>query len=97
MVWAWHRGRIPKLARTLDLMLCTFPFEKPLFEAAGLRTEFVGHPLVEDILAKRNPNVREKNLIGLFPRQPPQEIERHFPSSSRWWVRPTPCTRSGAS
>ena len=27
MVWAWHRGRIPKLARVLDLMLCTFPFE----------------------------------------------------------------------
>ena len=79
MVWAWHRGRIPKLARTLDLMLCTFPFEKPLFEAAGLCTEFVGHPLVEDILAKRNPNVREKNLIGLFPGSRRREIERHFP------------------
>ena len=79
MVWAWHRGRIPKLARTLDLMLCTFPFEKPLFEGAGLRTEFVGHPLVEDILARRNPNVRERNLIGLFPGSRRREIERHFP------------------
>ena len=34
MVWAWKKGRIPKLAAVLDLMMCTFPFEKPLFEKA---------------------------------------------------------------
>ena len=79
MVWAWHKGRIPKLARMLDLMLCTFPFEKPLFEAAGLRTEFVGHPLADDILATRREGVREQGLIGLFPGSRVREIERHFP------------------
>lgn len=79
MVWAWHRSRVPKLARILDLMLCTFPFEKPIFEDAGLRTEFVGHPLVDDILAHRRLGVREKNLIGLFPGSRRREIERHFP------------------
>lgn len=79
MVWAWHKSRIPQLARTLDLMMCTFPFEKPLFEAAGLRTEFVGHPLVDDILACRQSNIREKGLIGLFPGSRTREIDRHFP------------------
>lgn len=79
MVWAWHKGRIPKLAAMLDLMLCTFPFEKPLFEAAGLRTEFVGHPLADDILASRREGVREPGLIGLFPGSRVREIERHFP------------------
>ena len=79
MVWAWHKGRVPKLASMLDLMLCTFPFEKPIFEAAGLRTEFVGHPLADDILATRQQGVREKNLIGLFPGSRVREIERHFP------------------
>lgn len=79
MVWAWHKGRIPKLARILDLMLCTFPFEKPLFENAGLRTEFVGHPLADDILATRREGVREPQLIGLFPGSRVREIERHFP------------------
>ncbi len=79
MVWAWHKSRIPKLARTLDLMMCTFPFEKPLFEAAGLRTEFVGHPLVDSINANRRTDVREKGLIGLFPGSRSREIERHFP------------------
>lgn len=79
MVWAWHKSRVPKLARMLDLMLCTFPFEKPIFEDAGLRTEFVGHPLVDDIMATRRCDVREKNLIGLFPGSRRREIERHFP------------------
>lgn len=79
MVWAWHKGRVPKLAAMLDLMLCTFPFEKPIFERAGLRTEFVGHPLADDILATRREGVREPNLIGLFPGSRVREIERHFP------------------
>ncbi len=79
MVWAWHRSRLPRLARVLDLMMCTFPFEKPLFEGAGLRTEFVGHPLVDDILACRRTDVRERGLIGLFPGSRSREIERHFP------------------
>lgn len=78
-VWAWHRGRIPKMARMLDLMMCIFPFEKPLFEEAGLRTEFVGHPLVDDILAMRRTDARESDLIGLFPGSRSREIERHFP------------------
>ncbi len=79
MVWAWHKSRVPKLARILDLMMCTFPFEKPIFEKAGLHTEFVGHPLVDDILATRRTDVREKGLIGLFPGSRVREIERHFP------------------
>ena len=43
-VWAWHRGRIPKMVRMLDLMMCIFPFEAPLFQEAELKTEFVGRP-----------------------------------------------------
>ena len=33
-VWAWNRGRIPKMARLLDLMICFFPFEQPMYEAS---------------------------------------------------------------
>ena len=32
-VWAWNRGRIPQMARWLDLMLCIFPFEAELYAA----------------------------------------------------------------
>lgn len=79
-VWAWHKGRIPKMVRIIDLMLCIFPFEKVLFETAGLPTEFVGHPLVDDINARRNENIRESHLIGLFPGSRSREIERNFPT-----------------
>ena len=46
-VWAWNRGRIRKMARWLDLMLCIFPFEAELYNQSGLRTIFVGHPMIE--------------------------------------------------
>ena len=52
-VWAWHRGRIPKMAKFLDLMLCLFPFELPLYADAGLRAVCVGHPLLDSLEAKR--------------------------------------------
>src|SRR3954469_4849318 len=66
-VWAWHRGRIPKMARDLDLMLCLFPFEEPLYAASGLKTVCVGHPLLDSLAAKRGAFERTSNLVGLFP------------------------------
>ena len=63
-VWAWNRGRIPKMARYLDLMLCIFPFEKPLYEASGLRTEFVGHPMLDSLAARRTGVARDAALVG---------------------------------
>jgi len=77
-VWAWNRGRIPKMAQLLDLMLCIFPFEKELYEQSGLATEFVGHPMIER-LAREPKFPREENLLGLFPGSREREIKRIFP------------------
>lgn len=79
-VWAWNRGRIPKMARWLDLMLCIFPFEKDLYEASGLRTEFVGHPIVEQMARDRVPAARDPLLLGLFPGSREREVNRIFPA-----------------
>lgn len=78
-VWAWNRGRIPKMARFLDLMLCVFPFEAPMYEASGLHTVFTGHPLLEALAGKGDPLPRENNLLGLFPGSRDREIRRIFP------------------
>ena len=79
-VWAWNKGRIPKMVRLLDEMLCLFPFEKPIFEDAGLKTTFVGHPLVDELEEKRIPGVaRDELLVGLFPGSREREIARLFP------------------
>lgn len=78
-VWAWNRGRIPKMARFLDLMICVFPFEAPMYQASGLQTVFVGHPLLEALAAKRGAIRREPNLLGLFPGSREREVKRNFP------------------
>src|SRR5712691_9629076 len=66
-VWAWNRGRIKKMARWLDLMLCIFPFEAELYNQSGLRTVFVGHPMIENLAARRTGEARAPNRVGLFP------------------------------
>jgi len=78
-VWAWNRGRIPKMARYLDLMLCIFPFEKPLYEKSGLRTVFVGHPMLDSLAAKRISEPRDPKLVGLFPGSRGKEVRKIFP------------------
>jgi len=78
-VWAWNRGRIPKMARMLDLMICIFPFEKPLYEQSGLRTVFVGHPMLDSLAEKRLATGREENLLGLLPGSREREVARIFP------------------
>jgi len=78
-VWAWNRGRIPKMARYLDLMLCIFPFEKPLYESSGLKTEFVGHPMVDSLAAKRLGIERERDLVALLPGSRAKEVRKIFP------------------
>ena len=78
-VWAWNRGRIVRMAEYLDLMMCIFPFEKPLYEASGLRTEFVGHPMIAELEAKRIAIKRDPKLIGLLPGSREREVRRIFP------------------
>jgi len=78
-VWAWNRGRIPQMARTLDLMLCIFPFEKELYEKSGLKTVFVGHPMLDSLAARKTGALREETLVGLFPGSRNKEVSRIFP------------------
>ena len=78
-VWAWKRGRIKKMARFVDLMLCIFPFEAELYNKSGLRTEFVGHPMVERLRARKIDIERDPNLIGLFPGSRCREVRKIFP------------------
>jgi lipid-A-disaccharide synthase len=78
-VWAWNRGRIPQMARWLDLMLCIFPFEAELYEQSGLRTIFVGHPMIEDLATKRTNASRDPRLVGLFPGSRTREVRQLLP------------------
>lgn len=48
-IWAWRRGRIKNIRRAANHVLCLFPFEKPLYDAAGIPATYVGHPLADII------------------------------------------------
>jgi lipid-A-disaccharide synthase len=52
-VWAWRPGRATKMAHHVDHVLALFPFEPPLMQAAGMRCDFVGHPVVAEPVATR--------------------------------------------
>jgi len=78
-VWAWNRGRIRQMARFLDLMLCIFPFEAELYNASGLRTIFVGHPMVQNLAELRTGEDRQQDWLGLFPGSRLREVRKILP------------------
>jgi lipid-A-disaccharide synthase len=43
-IWAWRAGRIRKIRRAADCVLCLLPFEPALYEEHGTHAVFVGHP-----------------------------------------------------
>jgi lipid-A-disaccharide synthase len=78
-VWAWNRGRIKKMARYIDFVLCIFPFETDLYTTSGLRAVFVGHPMIEKLEIQKMQAKRDRNLVGLFPGSRSREVRKIFP------------------
>lgn len=48
-IWAWRPGRIKGIARSVDRMLCLFPFEPRHYEGSGVDARYIGHPLAEEL------------------------------------------------
>jgi lipid-A-disaccharide synthase len=95
-IWAWNRGRIKRMARTIDLMLCIFPFEADLYNESGLRAIFVGHPMMERLQAGEINTERDPNLVGLFPGSRLREVRKIFPvmiHAARLLLKTTPRLR----
>jgi lipid-A-disaccharide synthase len=63
-VWAWRQGRINKIKRSVDLMLCLFPFETDIYRQHDIRVAFVGHPLADEIPAVVD-KVGARQALGL--------------------------------
>ncbi len=90
-VWAWRKGRIHGIARSIDLMLTLFPFETAIYREHGVRVQCVGHPLADEIgledgLEVRREQARRKlsldaaaPVIALMPGSRKSEIRRMAP------------------
>ena len=90
-VWAYREGRAEKISKLYDLLLAILPFEPPYFEKYGLKTVFIGNPIVEnapDFSKKTAANLefRKKyniasnsTVICLVPGSRNGEVTRIFP------------------
>ena len=81
-VWAWKRGRIPRIEASVDALCCFFPFEPALFRP-GFAT-FVGHPLLDEIRrereGERSPASADGPLLAVLPGSRMSEIRHHLPT-----------------
>lgn len=80
-VWAWGRRRVGKLARLVDLMLVILPFEEEIYRKSGLRTEYVGHPLLDHLGSHAMDREAVERLRAF--RQGPGPLLGLFPGSRR--------------
>lgn len=86
-VWAWRRGRLRQMRRTIDLLLCIFPFEEGFFRRAGLNAHYIGHPLSALIRPRLSRSEffaahgldTSRPLVALLPGSRYDEAARHLP------------------
>jgi lipid-A-disaccharide synthase len=85
--WAWRPWRVNLVRRRFVRGLCIFPFEEAFYRNAGVRVDWIGHPLVDDV---RAPMTREafalryglnpsRPIIALLPGSRPSELAHHMP------------------
>jgi lipid-A-disaccharide synthase len=85
-VWAWRQGRLAKIARATDKVLCLLPFEKAFYDRHGIAAEFVGHPLADKLEhglpgreARAELGLASANVIAVLPGSRMSEVSRLGP------------------
>src|SRR5690606_29482513 len=68
-IWAWRAGRIDRIRESVDHMLLVFPFEKEIYDKAGIPSTYVGHPLA-DAIPPEPPVAQARAALGLSPDRP---------------------------
>jgi lipid-A-disaccharide synthase len=85
--WAWRQGRLPMMRRTIDRLLCIFPFEPEFFARQGIDATYIGHPLTRLVkpsagraeLRGRFGIPEDSPLVALLPGSRTGEAARHLP------------------
>ena len=86
--WAWRKGRVREMRRTIHRLLCIFPFEEEFFTRHGVPTTYIGHPLAGLV---RPPSAAmsflgntgwppNRPLITVLPGSRRGEAARHLPA-----------------
>jgi len=86
-IWAWGPWRMYWIKQRVDQVLVILPFEKPLYDHAGMRCTFVGHPILDavsgsyDRVALRSTFgfSQDERVIGLLPGSRAHEVQALLP------------------
>jgi lipid-A-disaccharide synthase len=103
-VWAWRRYRLPKIRRSVDLMLVLLPFEQAFYQEHGIEARFVGHPLAQQVAWSDDPGPARRRLglplqgqvVALLPGSRMSEVSRlaePMVGTARWLLRRRPGMR----
>lgn len=63
-VWAWRAERLEKIKRSVDHVLCIFPFEPALLAQHGIAATYVGHPLA-NVIPMQPDRAAARKALGL--------------------------------
>ena len=82
-IWAWRADRVEKIRRSVDHVLCIFPFEPALLAAHGIAATYVGHPLAAVIPMRPDRQAarqalglhQEDTVVAILPGSRKSEIE----------------------
>jgi lipid-A-disaccharide synthase len=66
-IWAWRPERIEKIRTAVDHVLCIFPFEKAIYDQAGIGATYVGHPLA-GVIPMQPDQAAARAALGLSAR-----------------------------
>ena len=86
--WAWRPWRANLVRRRFVRGLCIFPFEEQWYRSRGVKADFIGHPLVGNVSAKRTRAEfaaaygldASKPIVALLPGSRSGEIAHHMPT-----------------
>jgi lipid-A-disaccharide synthase len=82
-IWAWRAGRVRKIRKAADTVLCILPFEPPLYEQHDVHAVFVGHPKaheapehVDQELARQALGIGDDAVVAVMPGSRRGEVQR---------------------
>jgi len=93
-IWAWNTGRVHKIKKVVDFMLCILPFEKAFYQKYNFSdaVHYVGNPLVDAVeefksksfeksaFLKENNLQADKPVVALLPGSRTQEVQKILPT-----------------
>ena len=81
--WAWRKSRAKSCAEVADVFIAIFPFELPVYQAAGAKIFFLGNPLVDTV----KPSMSKAEARKFFGMKDSEKIILLMPGSRRQEIK----------